>query len=196
MKYYFLLFTIFVFYNTTNGQLSKKTWLFGGTGSYYSYNEDYTAPSVNFSGKYTSIDLNASIGYFFINKFTGGIRPFLSTYKGESTGGATPNDFKLGVGPFVRYYFLNEENQFNILADLSYQIGINKSLAGYKPKGKYSNLSIMTGAELFFNSAIGLELLFGYKNQIATFDNSPSAYSSNRRGFQASIGFQIHLEKD
>ena len=122
MKQTLLLFLAFSFLLTSYGQISKNTWLIGGNGSFYSYNENYTAPSVNFTGKYTSIDLTASIGYFFIDKFTGGIRPYLSTFKGESSGGATPNDFKFAVGPFVRYYFLKEEKQFNILSDVSYQI--------------------------------------------------------------------------
>ncbi len=195
MKQILLLFLVFSFLLTSYGQISKNTWLIGGNGSFYSYNENYTAPSVNFTGKYTSIDLTASIGYFFIDKFTSGIRPYLSTFKGESSGGATPNDFKFAVGPFVRYYFLKEEKQFNILSDVSYQIGINQGKGGDNPKGKFNTLSIMAGTEVFFNSTVGLEILLGYKNQIATFDNSPSAYSSNRLGFQVSIGFQFHLEK-
>jgi hypothetical protein len=178
------------------GQLTKNIWLVGGSGSIYSYNEDYTAPSVNVTAKYTSIDLNASVGYFFLDKMCAGLRPYFSTFKGESSGGGSSNDLKFALGPFLRYYFLEEDKQFNLLTDISYQIGINKSFAGSKPQGKYNTLSIMAGTEIFFNSSIGLEILLGYKNQIASFDNSPSAYNSNRRGFQTTIGFQFHLEKD
>ncbi len=187
---------IFISLNVT-AQLTKKTWLFGGSGSYYSYNEKYIAPSVSFTGKYASLDLTASVGYFFIDKFTAGLRPYLSIYKGTSSGGATPYDFKLAGGPFVRYYFLKKDKQFNILMDASYQFGINQSKSGLeRPKGKYNTFSITGGAELFFNSVVGIEILLGYKNQIASYENSPSAYSSKRSGVQASIGFQFHLTKD
>lgn len=177
------------------GQLTKKTWLVGGSGSLFSYNEKYSYPTINGTAKYTSIDLSASVGYFFIDKFSGGLRPYLSIYKGSSSGGGSANDLKFAIGPFVRYYFLKEEKQFNFLADISYQIGINKSFGGIKPQGKFNTISVMAGTEVFFNSSVGLEILVGYKNQIASFDNSPSAYESNRKGFQTSIGFQFHLEK-
>lgn len=180
------------------GQLTKKNWLVGGNGSLYSFNEDYTAPSPapNFTAKYTTIDVSATVGYFFLNKLSAGLRPYLSTYKGKvSGGGEGANDFKFAIGPFVRYYFLKEDKQYNLLADVSYQIGINQSKNGDNPKGKFNVFSIMAGTELFFNSSVGLEILLGYKNQLVTFDNSPSAYSSNRKGFQTSIGFQFHLEK-
>jgi hypothetical protein len=175
--------------------LTKKTWLVGGAGSLYSYNEDYTFPLAIGTAKYTSVDLSASVGYFFVNKFSAGLRPYLSIYKGSSSGGGSANNLKLAVGPFARYYFLKEDKQFNLLVDASYQIGINQEKNGNNPKGKFNTLSLMTGAEVFFNSSVGLEFLIGYKHQIASYDNSPSAYTSDRKGFQTSIGFQFHLEK-
>ena len=195
MKCLSALLAILCFSISANCQLDKKIWLVGGSGSFYSYNEDYTAPSVQNTSKYTSFDLSASIGYFFANKLNSGLKSYLSTYKGESLGGGSANDLKLSVGPFLRYYFLKEDKQFNLLADLSYQFGINQAKNGDNPKGKFNIFSVMTGAEVFFNSSVGLELLIGYKNQLATFENSPSAYSSNRKGFQTSIGFQFHLQK-
>lgn len=196
MKLRFLFVVLFLFVFASQGQLKKNTWLVGGSGSLYSYNEDYTGPSVHFTAKYTTLDLSASIGYFFANKLTGGLRPYMSIYKGKSSGGGSANDLKLAVGPFLRYYFLQENKQFNFLADMSYQFGINQARNGDNPKGKFNIFSVMAGAEMFFNSSVGLELLIGYKNQIVTFDNSPSAYSSNRKGFQTSIGFHFHLEKN
>lgn len=196
MKKLFLLLTLTTAYSMAQCQLDKGVWLAGGSGDLYSYNEEYTAPSVNFTGKYRSLDLSASIGYFFANKLTGGLRPYLSIYRGKSSEGGSANDLKVAGGPFLRYYFLKEDKQFNLLADISYQFGINEARNGDNPKGKFNIFSIMAGIEAFFNSSIGLELLIGYKNQLATFDNSPSAYSSNRKGIQTSIGFQLHLQKN
>lgn len=195
MKHILLLFISGAYLTSASGQLNKKIWLIGGTGSVYSYNEDYTAPSVNVTAKYTSIDLSASVGYFFIDRLSGGLRPYFSSFKGESSGGGSTNSYRLAVGPFTRYYFLKAEKQFNILVDVSYLLGLNKDLGALNEKGKFNTLSIMAGTEVFFNSTAGLEILIGYRNQIATL-NSSSGYNSNKKGFQASIGFTLHLEKD
>ncbi|HEU5164211.1 MAG TPA: hypothetical protein VFU29_01655 [Chitinophagaceae bacterium] len=189
-----LLFTLTL--TSAHAQLTKKNWLVGGAGSFYSYNEDYNAPSVDVTAKYTSIDLSASIGYFFVDKFSAGLRPYFSSFKGESSGGGSTNSYRLAIGPFARYYFLQSDKQFNLLSDISYQFGINNWLDGYPAKGKFNTFSVMAGTEVFFNTTVGLEILLGYKNQIASIDNSPSAYYSNKKGFQVSIGFQFHLEKD
>jgi hypothetical protein len=53
----------------------------------------------------------------------------------------------------------------------------------------------MGGTELFFNNTVGIEILFGYKHQVASIENSQSAYNRNSKGFQISIGFTFHLEK-
>ena len=196
MKSFFLATVICSISISAFGQLSKSTWLVGGTGSLYSYNEIYTFPLAIGTAKYTSIDLSASVGYFFVNKFSAGIRPYLSIYKGSGSGGGSTNNLKLAVGPFARYYFLKEDKQFNLLVDAGYQVGINQEKNGDNPKGKFNTLSLTAGAEVFFNESIGLEFLIGYKHQIASYDNSPSAYISDRKGFQTSIGFNFHLEKN
>ncbi|MDP1765227.1 MAG: hypothetical protein Q8L07_15205 [Sediminibacterium sp.] len=127
--------------------------------------------------------------------------PYFSSYKGETisssvgSGGGTTNSFRFAIGPFARYYFLNADKPFNILTDVSYQFGINNWRNSYPAKGKFNSLSIMGGTEVFFNSTAGLEILIGYGNQIASIDNSPSAYNRNKKGFQVSIGFTLHLEK-
>ena len=194
MKQLQMLVAVLIFTFNTYGQLTKSTWLLGGSGSMYSYNEDYTAQSVNVTAKYTSIDLSSSIGYFFFDKFSGGLRPYFSSYKGESSGGGTTNSYRLAIGPFVRYYFLDADKPFNILSDVSYQIGLNKDLGALGQKGKFNTFSILGGTEVFFNSTAGLEILIGYRNQVASL-NSSSGYNSKKKGFQASIGFTLHLEK-
>jgi len=196
MKHLLLAFLLTFVSIAAQSQLTKHTWLVGGSGNFYTYHEDYTAPSVGFTGKYSTIDLSPSVGYFLADKFTVGIRSLLSIYKGESSGGAKPNDLKFAAGPFLRYYFLDIDKPFNLLTDISYQVGINEAKTGDKPKGKFNTFSAMAGTEIFFNSSVGLEILLGYKNQITSFDNSPSAYTSNKSGFYTSIGFHFHLIKD
>lgn len=196
MKQLLLSFTALLFCTISFAQLEKNTWLVGGSGSFYSYNEDYNSVNTSFTAKYTNIDFAASVGYFFIDKLSAGLRPSFSSFKGESSGGGSTNSYKLSVGPFARYYFLKQDKQFNILTDLSYQIGFLQQLGALKEKGKYNTLSVMAGTEVFLNSSIGLEILLGYKNQITSIDNSVNSFSSNKTGLQVSIGIQLHLQKE
>jgi hypothetical protein len=173
----------------------KKTWLVGGSGSFYSYNQDLSYSSAFTKGKYTNIDISASIGYFLANKFVSGINSTFSSYKGEAiVGGGISNSRKFAIGPFARYYFLEADRQFNILTEASYQFGPNVTPLTRKDKGQINNFSVMAGPELFFNSAVGLVVLMGYKSTKEDIDNSPNAISYKNKGFQVLVGFQIHLE--
>lgn len=181
---------------TSKAQLTKRNWLLGGSASLYSYTEKFTNPdpNINYTAKYTDIDLNTSIGYFFIDKFAAGLRPILYTYKGESNGGLTANTLQFALGPFVRYYFLDKEKQFNILSDICYQIGVNKN---FSEKGKFDFFSVMAGTEVFFNSSVGLQIMLGYSQRLSTTNiNSLGEFKNLKNGFQTSIGFNFHLEKD
>lgn len=199
MKHLILFFALLI-YKNAHSQIEKGVWLIGGSGNFYSYNEDYSTPSYSQTAKYTSIDVAASVGHFLVDKFAVGLRPSFSFYKGKvisasiGVGGST-NSYRIAIGPFARYYFLKTDKQFNLLADVSYQFGINNWQDGYKAKGRYNTFSLMGGTELFFNNTVGIEILFGYKHQVASIENSQSAYNRNSKGFQISIGFTFHLEK-
>ncbi len=195
MKTLFIFFTLIAISLTTKSQIDKGIWLVGGTGSFYSYNQDYSTSTFNQTAKYTSIDVSASVGYFIINKLAVGLRPTFSSFKGEVTsqGGLITNSKKYSIGPFARYYFLTAEKPYNLLADVSYQFGVNKNALPPKERGKLNSFSIMAGPEIFFNSSVGLEILLGYsiKEESRT---GQTGYQDDRKGFQVSVGFQIHLE--
>lgn len=192
-----LLSVAFIFLTSQSfGQLTKNNWLIGGAGSFYKYNEAYRTPVSNVTGRWTSIDLSASVGYFFVEKFSVGVRPYFSSFKGESTGGGSTNYYRLAIGPFARYYLLQTEKQFNLLTDISYQLGINKFLGALHEHGKFNTFSVMTGPEIFFNTVAGIEILFGYTQKITSIENSPNESNSDKKGLQLSIGFTLHLEKD
>ena len=197
MKSFFLATAVFAISISAFGQLSKSTWLIGGNGSFYSYSEDYSTPNYNQTAKIINVDVTASFGYFIVDKFAVGVRPYLSTYKSKVTStsvgvGAPTYGFQIALGPFVRYYFLEKEKPFNILADVSYQLGINKFQVTPTQKGEFNTFCFMGGTAIFFNSTASIEILLGYKQQIETLT---SAYNRNKKGIQASIGFTLHLEK-
>lgn len=68
MKNLILLFALLIFKNA-HAQIDKGIWLVGGTGSFYSYKEDYSTTTSSQTSKYTSIDMAASIGLHFKGAF-------------------------------------------------------------------------------------------------------------------------------
>jgi hypothetical protein len=199
MKYIFLLLTLVSFSISANCQLDKKYWLVGGSGSFYTYNEKSinTVTNMPVSGKLTEINLSGNVGYFLFDKFVAGVRPGITSIKsrGLNTASAGTKSVALFIGPFARYYFLNKEKPFNILIDGTYQFG---SYSNYdERKGSITNISIMTGPEIFFNTSVGIELLFGYLYQKKSIDKTQSGFFFNnvKSGFNVSIGIQVHLKK-
>lgn len=201
MKQISLLSLSFTFLLNSYGQLSKNTWLVGGTGSFYSYTENYSSQNLTQKGKWTDISIAPSLGYFVVDKFCGGVRASFSSSRGTNTATngtiSKSNQYYITAGPFVRYYFLDKDKPFNILTDVGYQFGINQYLGALHQRGKYNIFSAMGGIEAFFNSSAGIEILLGYyQKKISINDNTIAAFNDTKSGFQVSIGFQIHLEKE
>lgn len=162
----------------------------GGTGKFYSYNSTLSSVNNRIEFNYTQIDLSPSIGYFILDKLAVGVRPTFSFIKGKySAGTISTNVQRYWIGPFGRYYFLNLEKQFNIVTDMSYQVGIFN--AGGQ-KGNLSTFSALAGPVLYFNSSVGLEFLLGYSYNK---EDVERATKEIKKGIQISVGFQIHLEK-
>ena len=195
-------YLVFLFSFSSFAQLDKKTWLVGGNGTFSSVDDNFSATTVASEYKRTEIKISPSVGYFVIDKFAMGLKSSLSWNKNKgltaNTTLSVSKDIRLDYGPFIRYYFLDKEKPFNILADLSYQFG-NLKFIESNDKGVRNNLSIMAGSVIYFNSSVGLELLLGYKIEKEKLTRSTSTpqyfYTDTKKGFQTSIGFQIHLEK-
>jgi len=204
-----LLFFTFITVINANAQLTKKYWLIGGNGSFKTYksNESFTNQS---TGVYNEIqkrnrqfDAVPKIGYFILDKFAIGLIASFSsetseskTITGDSSGGSSKS-YKFYAGPFVRYYFLNEEKSYNLLAEMNYQYGfLNSGDIDFitKEGGKISKFNLLFGPEIFLNSSTGLEFLIGYDYNKIKMDNK-NAVSTNNSGFFFAIGFQLHLEK-
>lgn len=197
MKNTFFLFLAIFFTINSFAQLDKGNWLVGGSGNFYLSKRDYTSytsPVLNGYSKELHLTISPNGGYFLLDKFAVGLRPYFSWGKGESfpndptVSGGKSDSKRYGIGPFIRYYFLDKEKQFNILTDFSYQIGE----WNVGDKGKLSNFSFLAGPVIYFNTSIGMEFLLGYSSQSEELKNF-SVNSS--KGFSVNIGFQIHLIK-
>ena len=174
-----------------SAQLTKGTWLVGGTGKFYTYTSDYSSATYSNTAKYTQIDISPAVGYFVADKLAFGIKPTLSSIKGKVTtsGGGSTNVQRYWIGPFGRYYLLEKEKPYNIVTEVSYQLGF---FGGGLVKGKLSNFSALVGPVIYFNSSVGIEFLLGYSYSK---EDAEQANKEIKKGFQIGIGFQIHLEK-
>ena len=189
MKKTILLFLIAsTFYDHANCQITKGNWLVGGNASFAFSN---AGPRDN-SSKTTDLKLVPNIGYFFMNKFAGGVQ--LSFNREHIKYGASNNfsTFKnYSMGPFVRYYFLDVDGQYNILMEGSYQFGNDKVETTNSTSNNSTNIiSFSAGPVIYFNSSIGIEFLLNYSS------TGTSGYNGRGNSFGIGIGLQIHLEKD
>jgi hypothetical protein len=193
MKFLFTISLICLFTINANSQLTEGIWLLGGTASLYSTKNTYSTDVANQTSDNLQIGVAPSVGYFIADKFALGLSSTYTKSKVEvtSVGGLYTNENRFDFGPFARYYFLNIDKQYNLLADINYQYG----LYWFTPrKGDRHTLSASIGTVVFFNSSVGFELLFGYYSQKESInDQIRTAYE--KKGLLMTIGFKFHLEK-
>lgn len=193
MKLIITFLSFFIIVNA-NAQLNKDIWLVGGTGSFLSSSTEYTSPTYSSTSKRVDISISPAVGYFIIDKLLVGIKTSYTKYKERQTNpsGFYSNINRFKVGPFGRYYLLEKDKPYNVLADISYQYG----LYSFKPtKGNSNTFSASIGPVVYFNTSVGLEFLLGYYSTKETIKQSGDNINK-QSGFQIGIGFQIHLEKE
>ncbi len=184
-----LLMTL-IFYLDSNGQITKGNWLVGGN---FSYSGAKSKGNDAVNSKTRNIDIVSNVGFFLHDKIAAGIKlnTAFSKQKYPQVDGSTNSivQNKYGIGPFLRYYFLNAENRINIFSDVNanYSVTSNKS---NDVRSKEIDYSFFAGAVVFLNTSVGMEFLLGYNNSNAV--NADAVGES----IQFKIGFQIHLEKE
>lgn len=170
-------------------QITKGNWMLGGNISYAS--TQYK--SENYGPEHIVYDftIKPSVGYFFGDKFVGGIKAAIIKRgtKDPGTPGNNKNtDFNLGF--FSRYYFLPEEKQVNILFESSYLYGFVGGGSGQNTSTSKNTFALAAGPVIYFNTSVGLEFLIGYSTY------KFSGINGSNGTIQIGIGLQIHLEKD
>ena len=170
--------------NFVNGQITKGNWMVGGNGMFSSQIEDN--PSFN-NVKATIFKLSPNVGYFFIDKFAAGIKPEIGSNKLEYNAIVSKSN-SFALGPFLRYYFLDVEKQFNLFGETSYQFS---QISGNNVGARNQNaFTLSAGSVIYFNSSVGLEFALNYRLL-----NIPKEDVSAKTFF-VTAGFQIHLERD
>jgi hypothetical protein len=184
MKQKFACLFIFsvLFFSASYSQITKGFWMFGGSGSI----ESGSTTVLNTTYKSTSIRLDPRGGYFFADKLAAGLTLAYDFQKSNVGSSFSEPSQSLGIGPFVRYYFLPIEKRVNILAEVNGAYSrVFDADAGALQYG------FLGGIALFLNSTVALELLPGYRAYKTCGD-----IKSNKNSFVMNIGLQIHLERD
>lgn len=170
-------------------QITRSNWLVGGNFSYSKSDSkgDYFVRK----GRY--IDITANAGYFFLDKAASGLRfnALLSKVKSGRPDNSTTSveQTNIGIGPFLRYYFLPAENRINILSDAGVSFAkTSNNIVNNAEKSWTSSFGL--GPVVFLNSCVGLEFLLVYNHY------SSLKMNSTDNTIQFKIGFQLHLEKE
>ena len=177
-----------------SAQITQGNWLVGGN-LFYSKQKSGGRDGAN--SKFRTIDIEANAGYFFVDKLAGGLRlssSFTKDWYFPPVGAPGANHASHhGLGPFLRYYFLKPENIVNLLTDASftYNLIVNDQNGSTQVQERGAGYSFFAGPVIYFNAAVGMELLLGYK-KYAVLDKGIDYYSD---AVQFKIGFQIHLDK-
>lgn len=206
--------------SVTHAQLSKGQWIVGGNAG-FSYSDTHEEfKYVTASNKSSSLQLSPVAGYFVLDKFCIGLRPRAEWLRIKTNGveyingdeAVYTSDSKsttLGIGPFVRYYFLPKGNKINLVADAGYAYSHAKIVSNATGLnfnayllpddnillpliGTKYNLhvfSLSAGPVIFLNSKTAVEFLVGYSYSYA------GEIGVSESALSVSAGFQIHLGK-
>jgi hypothetical protein len=179
MKQFLILCCFLTLIQHTWAQITKHNWLVGGSARIAKEQEKLIGSDVNS----LDVQLSPNIGYFPLDKFAAGLKPYFGFAK-LKTPTFTDKTSTLGIGPFIRYYFLPVDKRVNIFAESDYQY-----LTDFK--GYSQNRFIFSaGPVIFFNSSVGIESTLNY--QIIRTNGS----GTDVKTFFIGIGFQIHLQKE
>ena len=163
--------TLFVAF-TSNAQIDKGNWMMGGGATFSSSKNKYE----DTTSKSTGFQIRPIIGYFVIDKLAVGT-------SGELSFVSRLNNNSYGIGPFIRYYFLEKDKSINIFSEVSYEFSSITQI-----HTKVENFNVKAGTVFFLNSSVGLEVALNYLNQKVN-------DGTQNNNIYLGIGFQIHLEK-
>ncbi len=183
-------FMVFGMTLSANAQITKGNWMVGGDAFYSSTEYKYASNEENqeSSVKFYEIRVNPNIGYFFIDKLAGGLQINLLFNENDSRGNANTTNQSYGLGPFVRYYFLDTEKQLNVFAQASYSLRFGEKFAKDNAID-WSGYGLQAGTVFFFNQSVGLELSLKY----TSITQKSNDFKVNN--LLVGLGFQIHLDR-
>ena len=166
------------------GQLHQDQWLIGGSG-FFSYSKSKDL-------KFSSLQFSPAAGYFFMDKFAGGLRIGMSsdTYNFPTD---KYRNSSISIAPFLRYYFLQLDNKVNFFVDGSFGFSWSKFKEFTFPATfRYNSheFSFLAGPAIFLNKHTALEFTLGY-----TYLSRGPIDTTVTNKLQVGIGLQVHIGK-
>lgn len=138
------------------------------------------------------MQLSPAVGYFFTDKFAGGLRPGFA-YDTYRWGSDKYRISTITLAPFLRYYFLPIQQKVNLFADAAFGYSWSK-FKNFDPpatfKYHYYNIALMAGPAIFLNEHTALEITVGYN-----YLSRGPIDSTITHKFQVGVGLQVHLGK-
>jgi len=201
-----------------HAQLKKGQWMIGGLADFSHTSSDEGINYYSHNSKATNYRLMPGAGYFFMDKFCGGVRINISGVKTEDDQTSISPVYSyissldltvsgIGFSPFFRYYLLPAAKKINVFVDASYTynnetrktISYQKTIisggtpsevrANSKDKYQGNYYSLMAGPVIFIGRNLSFELSLGY-----TLDKTQgSDLTTDRITF--GTGFQVHFGK-
>ncbi len=174
----------------THGQITKGNWMVGGNFNYSNSKRSGTGVT---NDKGRVINILPQAGYFIINKLALGLvsRMYFQKVKYTLPNGAEISNAQsnLGIGPFIRYYFLPTTNRVNIFCNAKgfYAETFIKSVS---QRFNDVDFAFDAGLVVFANSSVGIEFTIGY------FNSKAIGRDAHQSDLKIGVGFQIHLERD
>ena len=165
---------------SATSQITKGNFMVGGNAS-------FTSISSSNNSKTSQINLTPNVGYFIFDKLSVGTLINYSYSKSKDNFGGSSIYKSNNIGPFIRYYLLNKEKDYNVFYETSYNFSLLKD-------NKNTEFGNKLGLVLFLNSAVGFEVSLKYSLNKYKYPNEivPDNSSNN---FIFGLGLQIHLEK-
>lgn len=184
MKHFTLFLLLTTVTITATAQIQQGKFLIGGNISFESIKNEGSNVT---DYKTTNFFFSPNIGYFIIEKLTGGIRLDIKSYKQSS-----PNDWRqtyTSISPFLRYYFLPSVKKINAFIDVGYLNYKTKfrNEASFTSVDRSNGYLISGGPAIFLTEQVALEFTVGYKRVIV----QNGDYLSTT--FNSGLGLQIHL---
>ena len=176
---YFLFISNCFFIFSSNAQITKGNFMVGGNASLSFISSN--------SSKTTILNVSPNVGYFLFDKFSFGTLLNYSNSKTKDGLGGSIIYKNINIGPFVRYYILNKEKDYNVFYESSYNLSLLK-------ENKNTEFGNKLGTVIFLNSSVGFEFSLKYSLNKFKYPNEilPDSKSNN---FIFGLGLQIHLEK-
>lgn len=168
----------------------KGTWLLGGSAYYNHSTQDYSSGTG--STKVNTFAIAPNLGYFFGNRFMGGVMLNYSHSSTDNTGSTYTNSSFLG-GPWLRYYFASLCDEDMLFGEGTFLFGSNK----YENSGQSSTYNatqwqLGIGNAWFLNKSIAFEQGIFY-NQYQQKAQSGGTEPKPENSFGVKLGFQIHF---